>query len=101
MSIPQAIACRAALPALANGQTTAFRLLDGAGDGWPGMEIDTYGGHWVVQTRDVPFPESLRSTLPECCRSVWWKRLDQQDKQAPQCILGEPPPGPFAHHRTV
>ncbi len=96
MSIPQATARRTALPELANGQTTAFRLLDGAGDGWPGVEIDTYGGHWVVQTRDVPFPEILHRTLPEGCQSIWWKRLDQQDKQAPQCVLGEPPPGPFA-----
>lgn len=91
----QAIARRAALPELANGQTTAFRLLDGAGDGCPGVEIDNYDGHWVVQTRDVPFPENLR-LLPEGCRSVWWKRLDQQDKQAPQCVAGDPPPGPFA-----
>ncbi len=61
----------------------------------PGLEIDRYGEHLVVQTRDVPFPESLRHNLPAGCRSMWWKRLDQLDKLAPQCVLGEPPAGPF------
>ena len=93
--LSQALAQRAALPEIAGGSTTAYRLFDGAGDGWPGVEIDCYGAHWVVQTRDAGFPEMLQHILPDGCRSVWWKRLDQQDKQAPQCVLGEPPPGPF------
>lgn len=92
----QIFAKRATLPEIADGSTTAYRLVDAAGDGCPGVEIDCYGGHWVVQTRDIPFPEELRGTLPAGCRSVWWKRLNQQDKQAPHCVLGEPPPGPFA-----
>jgi 23S rRNA (cytosine1962-C5)-methyltransferase len=96
MLLPQVFAQRASLPDIADGSTTAFRLLDGAGDGMPGVEIDNYGGHWVVQTRDVTFPEGLRQPLPAGCQSLWWKRLDQQDKQAPQCVQGDPPPGPFA-----
>lgn len=91
-----ASAHRSSLPDIADGRTTAYRLLDGAGDGIPGVEIDQYGEHLVVQTRDVPFPESLRHGLPPDCRSLWWKRLDQQDKQAPHCLLGEPPAGTFA-----
>lgn len=93
--IAQAAARRAAIPDIADGRTTAWRMLDGAGDGLPGVEIDRYDGHWVVQTRDTPFPEMLRRTLPEDCRSVWWKRLDQQDKQAPRPVLGDFPEGPF------
>jgi 23S rRNA (cytosine1962-C5)-methyltransferase len=96
MLLSQAFSQRAALPEIADGSTTAYRLVDGLGDGWPGVEIDCYGGHWVVQTREAAFPEMLRHTLPDGCRSVWWKRLDQQDKQAPHCVLGEPTPGPFA-----
>ena len=92
----QALTQRNALPEIADGSTTAYRLVDGAGDNWPGVEIDCYDGHWVVQTRDVDFPEMLRHKLPDGCRSVWWKRLDQQDKQAPHGVLGEAPPGPFA-----
>ena len=96
MLLTQAQARRAALPEIKDRRTTAYRLVDGNGDGWPGVEIDCYDGHWVVQTRDVSFPEILRHSLPEGCRSLWWKRLDQQDKQAPQCVLGGPPAGPFA-----
>ncbi|RYD37566.1 MAG: class I SAM-dependent rRNA methyltransferase [Verrucomicrobiaceae bacterium] len=93
--IAQAATRRAAIPDIADGSTTAWRVLDGMGDGLPGAEIDNYGGHWVVQTRDAPFPEMLRRTLPEGCRSVWWKRLDQQNKQAPQPVLGDFPQAPF------
>jgi 23S rRNA (cytosine1962-C5)-methyltransferase len=96
MLIPQSAARRASLPDIADGHTTAWRICDGAGDGCPGVEIDRYGDHLVVQTRDVPLPDELRQTLPDGFRSLWWKRLDQQDKQAPHCVLGEPPPGPFA-----
>lgn len=96
MLLSPALNHRATLPEIANGSTTAYRILDGAGDGSPGLEIDCYGRHWVVQTRDVPFPDELRQTLPEGCDSIWWKRLDQQDKQAPQCVLGVPPPVPFS-----
>lgn len=94
-SIASAASLRHRLPDLDRDLTTAFRVADGAGDGLPGVEIDSYDGHWVVQTRDAPFPESLRRTLPDGCRSVWWKRLDQQDKQAPHCVIGHPPAGPF------
>ncbi|MDB6136600.1 MAG: hypothetical protein JWM59_4843 [Verrucomicrobiales bacterium] len=93
--IAQAATRRAAIPDITDGRTTAWRVLDGMGDGLPGVEIDCYDGHWVVQTRDAPFPEILRRTLPEGCRSVWWKRLDQQDKQAPQPVLGGFLEGPF------
>ena len=96
MLLTKALAHRAALPEIANGSTTAYRLIDGAGDGWPGVEIDCYDGHWLVQTKDVSFPEMLRQALPEGCRSVWWKRLDQKDKEAPHGVQGNPPAGPFS-----
>lgn len=95
-AIAQAAVRRSGIPDIADGSTTAWRVLDGLGDGLAGVEIDNYGGHWVVQTRDVSFPETLRRTLPDGCRSVWWKRLDQQDKQAPQPILGDAPESPFS-----
>lgn len=95
-SIASAASLRNRLPDLDRDLTTAFRLVDGAGDGFPGVEIDSYDSHWVVQTRDAPFPDLLRRALPDGCRSVWWKRLDQQDKQAPHCVIGDPPPGPFS-----
>jgi 23S rRNA (cytosine1962-C5)-methyltransferase len=97
--ITQAAARRARIPEISDGtgSTTACRLFDGEGDGLPSVEIDTYGGHWVVQTRDTAFPDFLRhEPLPPGCRSVWWKRLDQRDKQSPQPIAGDAPSAPFA-----
>lgn len=55
--LQSASAHRAGLPDIADGRTTAYRLLDGMGDGMPGVEIDRYGEHLVVQTREVPFSE--------------------------------------------
>lgn len=92
----QAAFRRTRIPDIADGRTTAWRVIDGLGDGLPGVEIDNYGGHWVVQTRDASFPEILRRSLPEGCLSIWWKRLDQQDKQAPQLISGTAPGKVFA-----
>lgn len=91
----QAASRRSRIPDIQDGRTTAWRVFDALGDGLPGVEIDNYGGHWVVQTRDAPFPEILRRSLPDGCQSLWWKRLDQQDKQAPQLISGTAPDGPF------
>ncbi len=33
-------------------QTNAVRLLDGSGDGLPGLIIDDFAGRWMVQTQD-------------------------------------------------
>lgn len=92
------MAQRTRLPDVAAGGTTAFRVVDGAADGFPGVEIDNYGGHWVVQTRDVPFPAALEGAVTAgLCRSLWWKKLDQRDKRAPQVVAGaaEAPLTPF------
>ncbi len=39
------------------GQTNAVRLLDGSGDGFPGLTIDDFAGHWMVQTQDEREPK--------------------------------------------
>ena len=79
--LAQAARKRAALLSIASGETNAYRLLDGDGDGAPGLYIDVYAGHWLVQTRDVPFPDALRNRLPADCLSVWWKELTNEDSQ--------------------
>ena len=81
---------RALIPSISSGETNAYRLLDGEGDGVPGLCIDVYAGHWLVQTRDIPFPDSLRDRLPDGCLSVWWKALTNEESQrdAPIWIAG-------------
>lgn len=75
----------------ADGETTAFRLIDGAGDGWNGVEIDVWGPDWVVSTREAAWPDGLESAVPEFCRSIWWRVLDPRERRPPRCVAGTPP----------
>lgn len=69
--------------------TTAFRVFDAEGDGLPDLFIESFDGHWLVQTRGIPFPTQLRNLNHLGWKSLWWKRLEQQDKQCPEFIAGE------------
>lgn len=88
--LSEAVGQRATIPSVSSGMTTAYRICDGEGDGLPGVFIDSYNGHWLVQTRDVPFPDSLRRSLPSGCRSLWWKPLTnaESERKAPQWVAG-------------
>ena len=81
---------RAGLP---GADTNVYRLADGAGDGMPGIFIDVFDGHWLVQTQDVPWPAWLQQAGG--WRSLWWKRLDQHAREAPRCMAKEAMPGTF------
>jgi 23S rRNA (cytosine1962-C5)-methyltransferase len=54
------------------GQTNAVRLLDGSGDGLPGLTIDDFAGHWMVQTQDEREP-TLDPNLGYL--SLYWKAM--------------------------
>ena len=81
---------RAGLP---GAETDVCRLVDGEGDGMPGIFIDDFDGHWLVQTQDAPWPAWLERESG--WRSLWWKRLDQHAKESPRCMAGEEVPGSF------
>ncbi len=68
--------------------TDAYRIFDGGGDGREGVFVDTFAGHWLVSFRDRAPREILSSRLPR--ESVWFKRLDQDNKLAPTCAEGDP-----------
>jgi 23S rRNA (cytosine1962-C5)-methyltransferase len=70
-----------------------YRLVDGGGDGYQGLFIDDFDGHWLVQTQDIPWPAWLESEGG--WRSLWWKRLDQHAKESPRHMAGESMPGTF------
>ncbi len=71
--------------------TNIFRVADGAGDGLPGVFIDDCGGRWLVQTQDVAWPDWLEKTQSAAgWRALWWKRLDQQVKEPPRFMAGDP-----------
>ena len=54
------------------GQTNAVRLLDGSGDGLPGLTIDDFAGRWMVQTQDEREP-TLDPNLGYL--SLYWKPM--------------------------
>lgn len=88
----QAADKRAPLP---NEQTNAFRLVDGRGDGLPGIEIDQLGEHWLVSTRDTTMPPELHTALKKSGRSIYHKHLDPREKTSPQHLYGPAIDTPF------
>jgi 23S rRNA (cytosine1962-C5)-methyltransferase len=75
-------------------ETDAFRVVDGAGDGMPGLFIDSFAGHWLVQTLGEEWPAWLEDTRGiGGWRSLSWKRLERQDRRSPEPMAGEVPDG--------
>lgn len=61
-------------------ETNAFRLIHGEGDGIPGLIIDYYNGHFVVQAHSTgiyfkmqEIAEAIKTTFPEYCETVYCK----------------------------
>ncbi len=61
---------------------SAYRLLDGAGDGAPGVFIDVFAGRWLVQTMAPALPAGLSDALKARGAVWWWKRLDPAEKSS-------------------
>lgn len=78
------------------GLTTCYRLLDAEGDGFPDLWAEWFDGRLLLQTQryqptDVkPFVKALPGV-----RSIYWKRLDQRDKESPTWLWGEKVEEPF------
>lgn len=61
-------------------ETNAFRLIHGEGDGIPGLIIDYYNGHFVVQAHSTgiyfkmqEIADALKETFPDYCQTVYCK----------------------------
>lgn len=87
-------------PLRADGGTDSFRLVDGTGDGpeFAGMILEDYAGRWLVQTDDrfLNSPPAWLRGVAASPRSIYWKRLDKEDRKAPVFWHGERLEGPFA-----
>lgn len=70
-------------------QTTAFRVLDGVGDGVPDVFVDRLGDKWLVSTRDRTIPSYVLQELSGRGEDVYHKRLDRDLKEAPVLLYGE------------
>jgi 23S rRNA (cytosine1962-C5)-methyltransferase len=81
---------------LLDEDTNALRLVDGMGDGVQGFALETYAGKWMAMTPGGEINEEIKDWLKASGRSVYWKRLDQHQKDAPMHLYGYPVEGAFA-----
>jgi 23S rRNA (cytosine1962-C5)-methyltransferase len=75
--------------------TDCLRLLDGAGDGVPGVLLEAFAGRWLVSTGGSTLEDRLASWLAASGRTCYWKRLDQHQKESPAHLSGPVVDGPF------
>jgi 23S rRNA (cytosine1962-C5)-methyltransferase len=75
--------------------TDCLRLLDGAGDGVPGVLLEAFAGRWLVSTGGSTLEDRLASWLAASGRACYWKRLDQHQKESPAHLSGPVVDGPF------
>jgi 23S rRNA (cytosine1962-C5)-methyltransferase len=76
--------------------TNCFRLVNGEGDGLPGLIIDVYNGAAVMQAHSAGFHndrqlivEALRKSLPMDVHSIYYKSLNpSQGKAGSEYLLG-------------
>ncbi|MFK7850844.1 MAG: class I SAM-dependent rRNA methyltransferase [Akkermansiaceae bacterium] len=80
---------------LSSGDTNAVRLVDGAGDGLPGFSLESYGANWMAMTPGGEIRAEVKNWLKSSGRSVYWKRLDQHQKESPVHLYGDEVEGAF------
>lgn len=91
--IESAIARRAPL---LNAQNDLARLIDGAGDQLPGVFLETMGGQWLVSTTTGHLAPEIKAILLKLApASLYWKQLDQNQKQSPTYLGGTETPAFF------
>jgi len=78
-----------------NNDTNSIRLFDGAGDGMMEVYLDQLGNHWLLSTKDGIVEESIIAALSDYGKSIYWKKLDQHEKESPSLLVGSPVETPF------
>ena len=73
--------------------TDALRLVDGPGDHFHDLVIDDFAGHWIAQTKGDSLPDEIADAGH--FRSLWWKRLAKEGKEAPELVAGSAPTPPL------
>jgi 23S rRNA (cytosine1962-C5)-methyltransferase len=90
--LQKAVAKRAGL---LTPETNAVRLIDGSGDGLPGVILETFAGRWLVSTLGSHLAPAIREWIRDQGVSCYWKRLDQHQKQSPTHLSGPETTEPF------
>ena len=76
-------------------ETNAVRLIDGAGDGLPGLFLESYAGPWLLSTTAQTIPPVVSEWLRDHGNSCYWKQLDQHQKESPVRLTGREVAQPF------
>ena len=80
---------------LLDADTNAVRLFDGIGDGLADVFLECFADRWVLSTRDSTISTELKSFFLKCGKTVYWKRLDQNQKTDPTHLAGPEQNEPF------
>jgi 23S rRNA (cytosine1962-C5)-methyltransferase len=80
--------------------TDALRLIDSDGDRLPGLELESFAGKWLLSTRDRAPGPAVTEWLRDQKKTVYWKRLDQHQKESPQWVTGTEQEEPFTVHEN-
>ena len=80
---------------LLDSTTNAVRLIDGSGDGLPGLILETYANRWLVSTAGDQVPAAVKEWIRDHEVSCYWKRLDQHQKESPSHLAGPEVSEPF------
>lgn len=75
--------------------TDALRLVDGAGDGVAGFALESYAGKWMAMTPGSEIAGEVKAWLKASGKSVYWKRLDNHQKESPVHLYGDAVDAPF------
>ncbi|MFZ9936545.1 MAG: class I SAM-dependent rRNA methyltransferase [Luteolibacter sp.] len=81
--------------ALLTAETDAVRLIDGAGDGLPGICLESFAGRLLVSTTDGRVPSEMKHWMRDRSASSYVKRLDPQQKDSPAHLCGPEITDPF------
>jgi REP element-mobilizing transposase RayT len=76
-------------------ETNAVRLIDGAGDGLPGLFLESFDGRCLLSTTSHSIPPAVGEWLRDRGGSCHWKRLDQHQKESPAHLSGPQTTAPF------
>jgi 23S rRNA (cytosine1962-C5)-methyltransferase len=74
--------------------TDAYRLVDGDGDGLPGIYLEEYAGHLLLSTTGYPSHNILSWLRDQPCTS-YARQLDHNERVSPSHIAGPPQDIPF------
>lgn len=80
---------------LDSSETNLIRLIDGGGDNLRGHILESYGDAWLISTTGPGLNHEIRDLLGGFGKPLYWKRLDQHQKESPVHLSGPEMPQYF------